>query len=352
MIYVRIRNGMKPNPASGEGGASEGDIRGSSSDFIESLHGVVDKDGGHLLVHENDPVGMSVIVDAGIGYIPNDSFDELDSDEVKHWEAVVTEAAELAISANTSGSTRIDLICLKMDTAVDPDEFASNIATLVVVEGTPGAGAPATPADHLLLAQVEVANGETEIDNANITDEREQISINPNIGVDKTTAQTLTNKTLTSPTINTPTFSAGAIGTADIADANVTPRKVKSGLYRVTAAGATITSTSSVDVTGYSIASVVLDVTSDVEVEAVFDYFRNDTAGNNQCKFILLRGDTQIGGEMFGGQDIADNNQFGSVKRTVMSLAAGTYTFKLQASVGSGSLLVGTGEMTVRVRAS
>jgi hypothetical protein len=176
-VYVRIRNGMKPDPASGEGGASEGDVRGHHSDIIENTGGVVDLAGDHLLVHENDPVGMSVIVDPGIGYIPNSDFSELDGDSIKFWEAVVTEAEELEISANTSGSTRIDLICLKLDTAVEPDEFASNIATLVVVEGTPGAGAPATPDDHLLLAQVEVVNGETEIEDASITDERTQLLI-------------------------------------------------------------------------------------------------------------------------------------------------------------------------------
>jgi hypothetical protein len=47
----------------------------------------------------------------------------------------------------------------------------------VVVKGTPGAGVPATPANHYKLAEVEVVNGETEIENSMITDTREQVTV-------------------------------------------------------------------------------------------------------------------------------------------------------------------------------
>jgi len=169
-IHVRIRTGLAPNE-SGDGGGSEGDIRGPSTDIIENTGGVVDLANGHLLVEENDTPDMNVKVSAGVGYIPNTDFDELDSDSIKFWEAVVSEAETLAISANSSGSTRIDLVCLKLDPTIEPDEYASNIAELIIVEGTPGAGTPATPDYHLLLAEVE------EIENASITDSREQLTI-------------------------------------------------------------------------------------------------------------------------------------------------------------------------------
>lgn len=177
-VNVRIRNGLEPDEYS-DGGATEGDVRGDQTDLIDTV-GVVDVTGGHLLVHQDSPVSMDAIVDEGVGYIPNDSFDEFDSDSIKFWEAVVggTEASRtLTISSNSSGQTRIDLICLYLDSGATPDNTASNIAELVVVEGTPGAGAPSLPAFHLKLAEVTVVNGATEIENADIADSREQCTV-------------------------------------------------------------------------------------------------------------------------------------------------------------------------------
>lgn len=161
----------------GAGGASEGDIRGDLTDLI-SGGGVVDLSGGHLLVHQAGTPAMTVVVDPGVGYIPNTDFDEFDSDSVRIWEAVVaglTASRTLVIGANSSGSTRIDLIALKLDPGASPDPNASNVATLEVIAGTPGAGAPTLPDFHLLLASVSVANGASSIVNASITDSRVQI---------------------------------------------------------------------------------------------------------------------------------------------------------------------------------
>lgn len=175
---VRVRNGMAPNESSGLGGATEGDLKGSVSDLLHnSAGGVADKGGGHLLVKQNSPTAMSVLIDPGVGYIPNSAYTALDSDQIKAWECVVTAQETLSIAANSSGSTRIDLICLYLDTGVVPNEFANNIATLVVVQGTPGAGQPATPSNYLLLAVVTVVNGETAITNDEIDDQRTQVAI-------------------------------------------------------------------------------------------------------------------------------------------------------------------------------
>ena len=176
-INVRVRDGMCPDPTTGDGGATEGDIRGSFSDIIDVV-GVKDLAGGHLLVTQNSPAAMSVLVAPGVVYIPNADYDELDSNQVKFWEAVITVSTAVVITANTSGSARVDLICAKMDTAVTPDEHASNIATLVAVAGTPGAGAPALPDNHALIAQIAVANGAATIITANITDSRVQSTLN------------------------------------------------------------------------------------------------------------------------------------------------------------------------------
>jgi hypothetical protein len=83
-----------------------------------------------------------------------------------------TATANLAISSNASGSTRYDLVCVKVDTTLDPDTQADNMCSLIIVEGTGGAGVPSTPSNHLKLAEVEVINGAVTIPNAKITDTR------------------------------------------------------------------------------------------------------------------------------------------------------------------------------------
>jgi len=176
-INVRVRDGMCPDPTTGDGGATEGDIRGSFSDIIDVV-GVKDLAGGHCLVTENSPQGLSVLIADGIVYIPNADYDELDSNEPKFYEAILKDIPALEIAENTSGSTRIDLACVKVDKTITPDEHASNISTAIIVQGTPGAGTPATPDNYLKLAEVEVANGAATIVNVDITDSRVQSTIN------------------------------------------------------------------------------------------------------------------------------------------------------------------------------
>lgn len=201
-VHIRIRNGMTPD-GEGNGGASEGDIRGAITDLIEAA-GVVDVDGGHVLVHEDDTPSMNVIVDEGVVYIPNDAFDEFDSDSVKFWEAVIggTDGERtLAISANSSGQIRVDLVCVKIDSGASPDYYASDVAELIIVEGTPGSGAPAVPSYHIKLAEVSVADGETAIEDVHITDRRVQARVKKEFLADGTLfeddEQTMTNKRIT-----------------------------------------------------------------------------------------------------------------------------------------------------------
>ncbi len=69
------------------------------------------------------------------------------------------------LNTNTSGQTRIDLVTLKV---LD----ASGKAQTTIVQGTPGAGAPALPADSLMLAQVTCADSFSVIAAAQILDTR------------------------------------------------------------------------------------------------------------------------------------------------------------------------------------
>lgn len=161
---VRIRNGMS--------NATEGDILGNFGDLVGV--GVVDKANGHLLVTQDSPRGMSIQVAGGIVYVPNAGYNQLDSDTPKFY-PVVCDAEALTIDNNTSGQTRNDIVCVKVDKSIFPDADASNIATKIVVKGTAGGGIPTTPANHYKLANIVVVNGETEITNAEITDTREQV---------------------------------------------------------------------------------------------------------------------------------------------------------------------------------
>lgn len=74
------------------------------------------------------------------------------------------------IGANSSGSTRIDRVVLRLDRA-------ANTLTCEILEGTPGAGAPALTQTssgvyELPLARVTVASGASSIVTANLTEER------------------------------------------------------------------------------------------------------------------------------------------------------------------------------------
>ncbi len=189
MIYVRAIDGMTNHTA--------GDLRSTIGDLI-GTEGVLDLS-THLEVTENDTPDMSVNVAPGVAYVLNDDWTEFASLQ-KYWDVLVDAEENAVITANSSGSTRYDLICLFVDTTVDPDANASNVATVKVVAGTPGAGQPATPDNHLLLAVIEVADGATTIETDDITDSRVQMAYSiKTLGVTNLTSTNLTstNNTLT-----------------------------------------------------------------------------------------------------------------------------------------------------------
>lgn len=207
-LITTIIDGIAPNPSSGLGGANEGHIQGFQDDIINGIAGgVADKTGGQCLVTQNSPLGMSVLVADGVVYIPNADYIANLATATKFYRVVIKDEDPVTIPSNTSGDTCQHGLDVVIDKITVPNEYGSNIATLVVTLGTPGAGAPAVPDNGYRLAEVEVVNGATQIATASITDTRTQISINDvvistNI-VTKTGTQTLTNKTLTSPKVGT-----------------------------------------------------------------------------------------------------------------------------------------------------
>lgn len=180
-----------------------------------------------MLVHENTPTGLTVIVDSGWAAI-------VGTTQANMGTYVTYNDASVVLSITTPDPTnpRIDLVCATVNDAYYTG--ALNNVVLQVVAGTPASSpsAPSLPANSISLATVAVGAGATVITNANITDTRVLVTTNipesgdisavnagtglsgggssgsvtlaidTSVTADLTTAQTLTNKTLTSPKIN------------------------------------------------------------------------------------------------------------------------------------------------------
>lgn len=180
-----------------------------------------------LLVKQNSPAGLSVLVDPGWAAIVGTVQANMGT-YVGYNDGVVT------LSLNTADPTnpRIDLVCMTVQDAYYTGSL--NDVIIQVIAGTPAGSpvAPTLPANSISLATVAVGAGATAITTANITDTRVLVTTNiPESGdissvtagtglsgggssgavtlaidtavtVDLTTAQTLTNKSLTSPKIN------------------------------------------------------------------------------------------------------------------------------------------------------
>lgn len=166
MHYVQFRNQMT--------NADDEDLMALARDLFKTNSGIIDS--GSYEVVQNSPTGMSVLINDGKAYVYSSTLGYHMRTLLDTF-AVTAAKAVLTIDANSSGSTRYDLICIKIDTAAISDANASNIASLVVVKGTPGAGVPATPANYYKLAEITVADGETTITTTEITDRRVQLGM-------------------------------------------------------------------------------------------------------------------------------------------------------------------------------
>ena len=160
-------------------------------------------------------------------------------------------------------------------------------------------------------------------------------------GISASSSDTLTNK---------------VIDASQLVDGSAKPRKIKSGLY-TTNSWTEFTTTSVqptfVDVTGCSIASVVLDVASDVEVKLFVDYIRNSAVGNSQNLIQILISSTVMGGPYYVTQNTSGWNDSRQYSAIIFNQPAGTYTFKVQvANNAAGTLTFGSGRLSVRVRAT
>jgi hypothetical protein len=126
-----------------------------------------------LLVHQNTPAGLSVVVDSGWAAI-------VGTTQANMGTYVTYNDASVVLSLNTADPTnpRIDLICATVNDAYYTGSL--NNVVLQVVAGTPAGSpvAPALPANSISLATVAVGAGATAITNANITDTRVLVTTN------------------------------------------------------------------------------------------------------------------------------------------------------------------------------
>lgn len=170
---VRLINGKGDWEATPPTGATDADLYQLSNDFIPH-GGVVDLDGGDALVEEKDTPGFGVKVRKGTIYVPNSSWIQ-NSTEPKFYQVVGDIDEDIAVSTNSSGDERIDLIAQKIDKVTAPNDDADNVGPLVVIPGTPGAGAPALPNNHELLATLTLPDGYAAVTTAMIEDNRRQV---------------------------------------------------------------------------------------------------------------------------------------------------------------------------------
>jgi len=135
--------------------------------------GIITKAAGttQFIVQAQGTPDMTVKVKAGRAYIKGASGNAY---------PVLSDAdTSVAIGANGSGSTRVDAVVLYIDKGASANSDASNIAKLMVVQGTTSAPSDGTVQaavgasnPFIRLADVSVGTGVTSIVSGNITDQR------------------------------------------------------------------------------------------------------------------------------------------------------------------------------------
>lgn len=170
---IRLIQGKGDWTATPPTGASDADLYQLANDFV-AQGGVINLAGGDAHVTEVTVPAYQVKIAKGTLYVPNSSW-IANSNEPRYYQVVADADETLTIATNSSGDVRVDLIAQKIDKVTTPNDAATNVSPLVVIQGTPGAGAPALPSNHLLLATLTLPDGYAAVVNSMIADNRQQV---------------------------------------------------------------------------------------------------------------------------------------------------------------------------------
>jgi hypothetical protein len=316
---VAIINGKAPS--GGTGGVSDADLQNLAVNFFTA--GVAGAT--HYKVEQQTTPDMTVKVAIGKAYVHN-------STSSMAYQTELDSVGSVTIGANASGNPRIDAVVIKVDTVTAPNSTASNITTLVAVQGTPAAS-PSAPNDSAIqtavgagnafyrLANIAVANGATSITTANITDTRLGVSLKVLGGYLRYNLSTSKMQ-----------FSDDGSSYTDLDDA---PTVSYQGFQVNPTSGQTTTSTSYVDMTGGT-QSVTLSVTSHVLVTAHANVLNNNSTSYAYIRVTYDTGgaDTEVGQQ---GYSFGNNDRSVTAGGIATSLAAGTYTFAIQKKVDANT---------------
>jgi hypothetical protein len=213
-------------------------------------------------VSQNGSPNMTVQVAAGDAVIPSAT----NEGRYLAWETAATTGVTIGAAPVTVGQSRNDLVCLFTKDPAASGGTAGRVTSVVVVAGTAATtGAqvdPSTPAFHLVLARVTVANGTAAITNAMITDLRSFATLNgeyvatANLNASAVTTAKIADDAVTAAKIafsavGSNELAAGAVLEVNIANDAVTAQKIVAG-----AVGTTELATGAVTTAKYAFASV------------------------------------------------------------------------------------------------
>jgi hypothetical protein len=171
-ILAASSNGLYLCPAPGAAGAPGGLGTGFSAGVVGRMNGSSSTSNNHLVVTA-DGTDRILTVQPGIMTIVRDAGGSSYQPRLIEWE--LDAAVTVTITANASGTSRTDTVCLKMDMASAGDSTGSNLGTLVALAGGASNAAANAPADgnlYVPIATVVVANGATSLSQGNVTDKR------------------------------------------------------------------------------------------------------------------------------------------------------------------------------------
>src|SRR5690554_6190812 len=194
------------------------------------------KDAAAFQVRERQ-AGATMSVDVGSGTVGDVAViagaDPLQGNYIVGWPEAVT---NVAIGAADLSNPRIDEIYLVVQDHTYDNNGANIVPRLAVRDGTPSSS-PTPPGPDpswkawLLLATVNVRAGVTEIEDGDITDERQIVELDADgiVATDSIRTAAVTTEKIAPGAVTADKIGTGAVTTAKIADEAVTTPKIAPG---------------------------------------------------------------------------------------------------------------------------